>query len=287
MSVKKHTELAETKELSPMQVFALRSVNMPMIWENVISHLSVKDIANCLKVCTSVRRALEECMKANTKMCRKKNIAATVCAIAEGKIASKVELQFKRDRNDAKRALWSFIGCDKFCAIDGAWYHKNKETDHVDVLKLGQKHEKIFFKKSLIGDGGGHNSCLSVLPTADGKTVIVQSNWINYSTYLVRNNKNSAKLVGSFGEKVTHQNGKVWEPVCNELHHRCSIYGRPYCARYRLYEQRGKKTLALFMTLLNARGQAFRSVMLHKVRLRGKDTRILHIASNDEVKFDN
>ncbi len=219
---------------------------MRKIGENVISHLSVKDIANCLKVCKSLRRALGESLKASTKMCLKINAAATVCAIAEGKIASKVKLQFKRVRN-FKRALWYSIGWDKFCVMDGAWYHRNEETGHVNVLKLGQKHEKIFFKKSLIviGDGGGYNSCLSVLPTPDAKTVIVQRNRTNYSNYLVRTNSISAKLESSFGEKIIHNNGKVWEPVHNEMDH---MY-RPYCARYRLYQERGKKTLSLFMTL--------------------------------------
>ncbi len=270
-----------------MQLFALKSANMPNIWENVTSHLNVKDIANLLKVSSSVRRALGESLKANSKMCLKLNVAATVSAIAAEKIASKVEVQFKRERSYAKRALaYSTFGYYNFCAIDKAWYHMNEETYHVDILKLDNKYEKVYLKKSLIGERGGHNSFLSVVPTQDAKRIIIKRNCTNY---VIRSNSISTKLERIIGGKITSKGGKIWEQIQYELpgamHNRIS-----HCAQYRLYEQKGRETSSLFMTLLNSKGRPYKSKMLHKLKFnlnccKGEDPGIVHIASNDEVIY--
>ncbi len=76
----------EKHHSSPMDVFVERSTNMPIIWEKIVNNLSVNDVANCMKTSKSMRTILQQVLNTNTKLHQNMNHAATVSAIAAGKV---------------------------------------------------------------------------------------------------------------------------------------------------------------------------------------------------------
>ncbi len=268
---------------------------MPHIWENIMGNLSALDVANCMKVHKSMRKAMNQSVESCSRLRQSLDIGATASAIARGHVKSYVRIELKRDREPRERAgARVLFGFDHIFAIDNTWYHKQGETDRLDVLKLDPEHKIKYFKKSLLNRRIDNRYIWDplVLPTQDAERSIIKFNGSrNKYGVLIEQSPEDASVIAIAENPVTLRCGKVWKEVMNER----EKSRNPHCARYRLYtyvQKDRQNVLDIILTLLNDKGEPRKTTALCNLEFEGDSpiedkhlTRsIIHSPNHEQVR---
>ncbi len=285
---------------SPMDVFAQRSTNMPIIWEKIVDNLSVIDVANCMKTSKTLRTALQQTLNTNTQLRRDMNHAATVSAIAMRKVQSRVKLRLQCEKDVTMSEYRPLSSIDCVFALDGMWYYKHGVNDHIDLLKMGPDQKKKFVQNYLITDAFDGNNNILVFPTLDANRAVVNVEGDDrvLLAYLIDVKSMHAKVVSTIDTTFHSQKfkncleklPKTFNNIKQGIRgHEVTNYrvkqNMPYCARYRLYTETEKQKEKVFMMILSANGDPEEYVQVYKLKFREYAPDILHTASNEEVGF--
>ncbi len=117
----------------PLNIFIAKSKNMLHIWENIICHLSGTDVARVLRVTTSVRAAIVQCLDMSTNLRSRVDLAVTSSAIKEA-IATRADFPVQLQKNHFQSWPWpTFL----IVALDGVLLAQGRtDVSCTDVLQI-------------------------------------------------------------------------------------------------------------------------------------------------------
>ncbi len=247
---------------SAFESFTRKSANMPKVWENILSHTSGGDVANCLKVCKGLRNVIEQCISSSTRFRHEIDVAATTAAMAKSRIHSKLETKFR----------WKMpLNYDYMFALDDMWYYMRPEVDKIEFIQLDQS-SKSTKKGSFRTKRCDTYPSFVIHPTQDPSKVFVQDPIVGL--YPVKLGQGVAEMIPEHYTIEGKYNSRFEKG-----------HDRPCYIRYRLFvcsygaKDNNSKTATIFITLTDENGLFDRSKVLYKM----ESLHFKHLASNEEV----
>ncbi len=247
-----------------------RTKNMPELWEILLLNISGSDLANCLRVCKTLRSIVKQCLRTNSKLRHKVDCAATSSAISKGVMSGKPKIPFSKM---PKAVL----------ALDGAWFDKGGTT----VVRISSYGYLQVFR--LPRNDNGQAICKldegTLQPTLDnrGDVLLGDSNGV----YLLRASQITPDSPTVTTIQCDIKNSVEFQPWFEE----------PRCARYRLCQFKDPASPGhgqIVMWILDRNGMIDRPVVLYNYQMDLVNFFHMfyflslnrrHLSSNDEVIY--
>ncbi len=310
--------------LSPLAEFINKTALMPNVWDEIMSNLTARDAAICLRVNKSLRRAVASCLTWNSKLRHKMDVSATGIAIRKAFLKTEFELDFDRDREAGiKEGCYHKVGGDKLVrscivynnyyasdevfAMDGVWYHRQQCASGTYIIKLDENLDDVVIDCRLETGRNGYkaNEAMRVYPTASANRVYFHNK--DPSDGSPRYTSPFSRLAGADDSpsKYTlaeiHSNvAKVIPTARHDFAGTCDLKNErlnliedeanvPFFLRYRIFVEKDRIDRygrVVVMALLNDDGVFCKSRNLHRFKPEEAPV-LLHISSREQVKKVN
>ncbi len=216
-------------------------------------------MACCLRSNKSFRLAILQSLHSNSWLRQMVDVAAIASAINKGKVKSIFPVDFDREKSSTEGR--DKFTADEFCAIDGVWYHRQAHTVGTTMAKVGNKDNKVEFKKLLqTGFNFFLNDELQAHPTTNSKRVII----FHVGDIFDQRRKNILVEINGKNSKIVtpkdYDHAKEWN-LDDERHSHLEMARRfPHFVRYRLFV--GERSI--MMAVINGQGIFEKTITLHQ-----------------------